>query len=191
MSRPSVARRLALRAPAPATVLVARISGARHLVAAHAIDVGATILELDGVVAATPDRYSVQIGRDQHLAPPADAGDDDDAYFWRYLNHACEPNAAFSFGAADDADAPVRLVAIRPIRRGGEITFDYTTTEWDMSVPFPCGCARCLAQPAKARVVRGYKHLTETERRRISAHVAPHVRQLARERSREAQRAAP
>jgi hypothetical protein len=37
-----------------------------------------------------------------------------------------------------------------------------------MSVPFPCGCARCLAQPAKARVV---PRLQAPHRERTAAHL--------------------
>lgn len=176
----TVARRVAMVAPVPATVLVARIAGVRHVIAAEPLDVGMTIFELDGIVLPTADRYSVQIGRDQHLAPLPTAGPDDDAYIWRYLNHACDPSAAFRFETgADGVETPVRLVATRPLRRGAEVTFDYETTEWDMSVPFRCGCARCALEPASARVVRGYRYLSAKERARLAPHVAPHLCELA------------
>jgi len=154
-----------------AAVLVARVNGGRHLIAAERIEAGTSILELDGIVLDTPDRYSVQVGVNAHLRPPADAADNDDAYLWRYLNHACTPNAAF-FGR--------RLVAMTTIRAGEEISFDYNTTEWDMSSPFRCSCGRC-----DGREVRGYRHLSEAERARLEPHVAEHLRQRGSQRERQ------
>ena len=146
-----------------AAVLVARVNGGRHLIASEAVAVGTMILELDGIIMDVPDRYSVQVGRNEHLRPPAHAADGDDAYLWRYLNHSCEPNAAF---------AGRRLVAVRSIRAGEEISFDYNTTEWDMSSPFRCACGNC-----GGREVGGYRHLSAAERARIEPHVAEHLRQ--------------
>jgi uncharacterized protein len=56
---------------------------------------------------------------------------------FRYLNHACEPNAAIV--------GTKTLVAMRPIRKGEEITIDYSMTDaeplWDMKCS--CGAKRC------------------------------------------------
>ena len=67
-----------------------------------------------------------------------------DRYRWRFLNHSCEPNAEF---------AGRNLVAIRKIKPSEQITFDYNTTENDLSSPFECHCEsdNCCG------VVRGYR----------------------------------
>jgi uncharacterized protein len=51
-----------------------------------------------------------------------------------YLNHTCEPNAAFSDG--------LLLRALRPIAQGEEITMDYSTTEVDESWVMACACGK-------------------------------------------------
>ena len=58
---------------------------------------------------------------------------------WRYINHSCEPNCGLKGRT---------VVALRRIRKGEEITIDYSTTEedpyWRMSCS--CGSLRCRKQ---------------------------------------------
>jgi hypothetical protein len=49
-----------------------------------------------------------------------------------FVNHSCEPNA----GIRDDRD----LVALRPIRPGEEVRFDYSTTMEEQSFTMRCLC---------------------------------------------------
>lgn len=48
------------------------------------------------------------------------------------LNHSCNPNAHFG--------AKRRLFALRPIRKGEEVTFDYSTSEVDAQWTMSCEC---------------------------------------------------
>lgn len=48
------------------------------------------------------------------------------------LNHSCNPNAHFG--------AKRRLFALRPIRKGEEVTFDYSTSEVDAQWTMSCDC---------------------------------------------------
>jgi uncharacterized protein len=54
-----------------------------------------------------------------------------------FVNHSCEPNA----GIVEDRV----LVALRPILRGEEIRFDYSTTMWEdmWTMECRCGSSRC------------------------------------------------
>ena len=94
------------------------------------------ILRLDGVVTETRSRHSLQLSPGRHLVPPPDLGadDNDTRYVWRYLNHSCSPNAIVQGR---------NVVASGPIWIGDEITFDYTTTEDTLAIPFNCGCGQC------------------------------------------------
>ena len=56
----------------------------------------------------------------------------DPEYPVSYLNHSCEPNAAFSEN--------LLLRALRPIARDEEITMDYSTTEADLTWRMDCAC---------------------------------------------------
>lgn len=73
--------------------------------------------------AATEGEYTIQIGVDHYVDPSSPA---------RYLNHSCDPNAGFT----DE----IRLVAVRPIRAGEEIRFDYSTTMLERYWELDCAC---------------------------------------------------
>ncbi|RJQ14879.1 SET domain-containing protein [Candidatus Parcubacteria bacterium] len=53
---------------------------------------------------------------------------------YRYFNHSCQPNA----GVQDSS----KLFALKPIKKGEEVTFDYSTTI-DESFFCKCGSKRC------------------------------------------------
>jgi hypothetical protein len=67
----------------------------------------------------------------------------------------------------------VELVALRTINTGEGVSFDYNTTEWDMSVKFKCLCKL----PKCYHVVAGYKHLDATRRAAIEGQISPFIRQ--------------
>ena len=92
----------------------------------------------------TPETYAVQIGPDLYLG--ASGGPDD------FINHSCEPNSGLIIRGQQ-----VHLHAIRGIRAGEEICFDYSTTmdeeDWEMTCH--CGTAMCR------RFVRDGRHLPD------------------------------
>lgn len=137
------------------------VSGGMHrVIASEAVASGGEVLEFVGELVLRPSRYSLQVGEGLHLLAPE--GDEDPRYAWRYLNHSCEPNAGM---------AGMRLVALRDIARGEEVTFDYNTTEWEMAAPFECGCGAC-----GGRVIGGYSRLTAGERAALAPRLAAHLR---------------
>lgn len=133
---------------------VARRHDGHHAFALEAIAVGEVVLEICGMLVDRADRYSVQIGEQLHVKPPADLSphDDDPRYRWRFLNHSCRPNAAVR---------GTLLMAIAPIGAADEVTFDYNTTELEIACPFECRCGHCGGE-----MIRGFGHLSAVERRR-------------------------
>ncbi|MCC6650588.1 MAG: SET domain-containing protein [Candidatus Eisenbacteria bacterium] len=134
-------------------VLVAE--GGRRLVAIRPIPRGAYLFTMLGSERPSPTRYSVQVGAELHLDQDC-ARDEFDLvrrFFWRYLDHHCEPTAFIR-----DRD----VIATRDIATGEGVTFDYNTTEYDMAEPFDCHCdsERCVG------TVRGARHLTGEQRAR-------------------------
>ncbi len=77
------------------------------------------------------DRY-LQIASDAYLGP---SGEIDDL-----INHSCAPNAGLRF-----LDGEVILIALRDIRPGEEVAWDYSTTLSDPSwaMTCECGAAEC------------------------------------------------
>ncbi len=80
--------------------------------------------------------YILRIGEEHYIAPPDLAAVDDAELF----NHSCDPNCGFTRG-------PVGLRAMRDIRIGDELTFDYAMSE-AFSPPWSCRCGshRCRGQ---------------------------------------------
>lgn len=126
---------------------------------------GDPILAITGRIQSTPTRYSIQLDHGVHIEADGNLPDHEMRvrHPWRFLNHSCEPNAAVDGR---------RLVALRAIGAGEQITFDYTTTEADMAEPFDCGCGArgCLGH------VRGFLHLAGTAKRARAHRLAPHLR---------------
>ena len=144
---------------------VREVAHGRHLVAIRQIPAGTRVLTLTGRETSVPTRYSVQVGRSLHLDQDC-AHDDAELfmrYFWRYLDHHCDPTAVLRGR---------ELFALRDIAHGEGVTFDYNTTEYDMAAPFACHCdsVHCVG------VVRGARHLTPVQRARRARWIASHLR---------------
>ena len=139
-------------------------AGHRRLIALRGIERGTRLFRLTGREHRRPTRYSVQVSATRHL--DQDCARDEvelvQRYFWRYLDHACEPTTRI---------LEREVIAVRDIAAGEGITFHYCTTEWDMASPFDCLCGgqRCM------RVVRGARHLTPAQRRRLAKWMPDHL----------------
>jgi hypothetical protein len=106
------------------------------VVATRDFEEGDELADVDGVQwhesEPVDDRYSLIIG---------------DGYFYdmvdqtRWINHSCEPNAEVEVGR-DDGVAWARIVALRPIRKGEEIAYDYAFAP-EVAEPCRCGTASC------------------------------------------------
>lgn len=137
----------------------------RRLVAIRPIASGTRLFTITGRESGTPTRYSVQVTATLHLDQDC-ARDEHDVvqrYFWRYLDHDCDPSAVIR---------EREVIAIRDIEVGDGVTFDYNTTEYDMASPFQCHCssAHCVG------VVRGARHLTAAQRKRVARWLPAYLR---------------
>jgi hypothetical protein len=131
----------------------------KHLLISQPAAQGATVCDLVGDEVPLPSRYTIQLGDHLHLS-----GDD---RAWVFANHSCDPSCAID-------TIHRRLIALRDLPERAEITFDYLTTEWELSSPFECGCD---APWCRGRIA-GYRYLDDQERRRIIAITAPYLLEL-------------
>ena len=145
-------------------VAVVRADGEYRLVANRPVLEGELLFTIDGELTATPNRYTVQIGRDAHVDVPAEYDFEAilDRFYWRFMNHSCDPTV-FIRGRA--------VISLKPVSFGQDITFNYNTTEFDMAEPFACRCGsdRCTGR------VQGFRHLAGAERRRLRPWLASHL----------------
>ena len=112
----------------------------------HILMVGGPIIDFAETKRRGPrECMAIQIGENRYYdtRPPG-----------VFVNHSCEPNA----GIMDDSN----LVALRPIRKGEEIRFDYSTTMEEQSFTMDCLCGA----PTCRRVVRDFSTLPEPLRRK-------------------------
>ncbi len=135
---------------------VIRVHGADHVIAIADIAAREVILSIEGRSVDVPSRYTVQIGKDEHIELPevVTVEEQKDRYFWMYLNHCCEPSAYLK---------GKQVIALRNICAWEQITFDYCTTEYDMAEPFDC---RCGARSCRGWV-KGFRHLSPEEQERL------------------------
>ncbi len=85
-------------------------------------------------------QYAFQVDYDRYVLPPQGS-------FGWYLNHSCAPNCVIM--------GRTRIVALRTIEKGEEVTFDYSTNVgWDgFAMDCRCGSPNCR------HVIRSYRYL--------------------------------
>lgn len=111
-----------------------------------------------------PTRTSLQIEENKHQeSTNPDALEN-------FLNHSCNPNGYINF-----EDLTYR--AMRDIEDGEEITFDYLTTEYELSNPFKCECGseNCRGQ------IKGFKYLPLDEKRKLEPYLSPYLKKKLEE----------
>ena len=137
---------------------------------------GAFLSDVWGPVTDLPTPHTVQVGIKEHVDPVGPL---------RYTNHSCQPNAKFVFESRyHDSLTPPSLddghqvfwyiEATRDIKKGEEITFDYTTTEYNMSRWFQCLCGYkyCMGE------IKGFKHLSAEQKLLRKNQLSPVIRKM-------------
>lgn len=149
------------------SVGVVRAHGAYRLIAVRPIAAGDHLFRIEGEQTRRPSRYSIQIGENLHLDLTVRHSSEEilDRYYWRFMNHSCEPNTHVR---------GQEVIASHDIKPWADITFNYNTTEFDIAEPFDChcGCPGCIG------TIRGFKHLSADECERLRPWLAPHLSRL-------------
>jgi hypothetical protein len=120
------------------------------------IRAGEVIFYLSGEILDHPTKYTIQLDEHRHVVTANG--------LWKSMNHACEPNVRIDVNTRE-------MIAIHDLRPGDELTFNYNTTEWDMASPFACGCGA----PTCAGTIRGFKHLSPTQRAVLRPYLSPFI----------------
>lgn len=79
----------------------------------------------------------------------------------RYTNHSCEPNCGLKDG--------LKLVAMRTIKKGEELTIDYDTLEYDWKMKCMCRSLNCRKE------IKGYKYLNKKLKKRYGPLISPYL----------------
>lgn len=115
------------------------------------------IFGFGGEILNVADKYSIQIDDNKHLSGSGDIND--------LLNHSCNPTGYFDFDTLD-------FKAINDIEEGGEVTFNYLTSEWEMAVPFDCKCesSNCF------EIIKGFKFCTPDQKKGMEEFLSPFIK---------------
>ncbi|KAJ3214622.1 hypothetical protein HDU67_001430 [Dinochytrium kinnereticum] len=129
------------------------------LVSQRAFGKGEEIVTLEGFTKGAEKRWStVQIEEDQHIELNPESG-------LVYMNHSCSPSVFVD-------TTNLRIVALKDLSPGSELTFFYPSTEWEMAQPFKCWCNA----PDCVGVVGGAHALGEKALSKFK--VNPHITKL-------------
>jgi len=115
-----------------------------------------SIIKICGTISDKSDKYSIQISENQHIV----------GELGNFINHSC------NFNCYIYVDKEIWLVAKRNIRKDEELTFNYNTTEYELSCPFDCFCGGLDCQG----IIKGYKHLKQEEKEYLFPWLSPYLR---------------
>jgi SET domain-containing protein len=125
----------------------------RGLFARRPFRAGESVIEMAGIVLTTAeltdDLMALQTGEDTWLCSAGTNLDD-------YANHSCQPNSGY-------VDGDLKLVALREIAAGEEITWDYSTSLDEPGWSLDCRCG----YPSCRGVVLPWRELTDNVRERL------------------------
>ena len=135
----------------------------RTLLANRDIKKGEIILKLKGIMKKCSEASveSVQIDDDKFI---------DSKYYYPedYINHSCDPNTKIDFKT-------MNFVALRNIKKGEEITYNYLTTEYDLvrdNLDFDCKCGskNCFGR------IKGFRFLTKSQKLKLKPLLSPFLK---------------
>ena len=129
---------------------------------------GSFLTDLWGPVLDSPHSHTVQVDKNKHVVPEGPMN---------VFNHSCQPNAKWVYehhkaaypGLDASHDVFWYMVAVRDIEKGEDVTFDYTTSEYDMAQSFQCKCGTemCLGE------IKGFKYLSPQQQRERRNDLSP------------------
>jgi len=123
---------------------------------------GEVVLSIKGEVTERANRYTVQISEDKHIDLPENFEEHPDDFLWMYTNHSCDPNIYI-----EDRE----FIALKSIKTGDPITFDYETNEAEMAEPFNCQCGSINCRD----LIKGYDYLSRESIKELTAPISPHL----------------
>lgn len=139
--------------------------GGRGVYARRGIDTGQLLVVWGGSVLTRAElarrpkklrRLTLQVDDDAYLVSDLEGPAD-------WVNHSCAPNAGLR--------GQISLVALRPIRAGEEICFDYATTDASDYDEFDC---RCGTELCRGRV-SALDWMRPEIQTRLAGHFSPYV----------------
>jgi len=134
----------------------------KTVVAGELISKGTKIYKCVGEIIEHPTMNTVELDEDKHINCTQGTCE--------ITCHNCSPNSSFQL-----EDDFLVLVALKDIEKGEQITFNYCTTEWNMSSPFKCLCGNenCFGY------IAGFYNLPKNRRAELIPMLLPAIKKRA------------
>lgn len=145
---------------------IKRIGKQRRVFAKEAIQKGRKILDFPGRIVSEEEsgEWDLQTGKNKFIRALRKNQIDN------FLNHSCRPNSYVK-----QTGKKFYLLALKSIRNGEEITFDYDTTDYDNEdFKFVCGCGA----PSCRKIIRGFKYLNKRRRMKLRKFLVPYLKEI-------------
>lgn len=126
----------------------------KGIYASKDFSVGEEVLTFQGKITHERGMHTLQVSLLEHLLVEEP---------WRYVNHSCDPCCGIK--------ERTKLVAMRSIKSGEEITFDYAMTEKELSEMFDCLCGSELCRGK----IFGYKNLPENLKEKYAGFISDYL----------------
>ncbi len=111
------------------------------------------LFTVTGPIQSERTKYSFAINLSQHIEPQRNDGTSD---FGHYLNHSCNPNTIIRIVCLNVSTPYIEVIARRDIKTGEELTFDYASLEYEVTVAnsiCKCNTTECRG------IIHGFKNL--------------------------------
>jgi len=141
----------------------------KAVLAKRVIPAGEVVSELffDGIRSQrSATGLSVQVGEHEFANNSLVTIDD-------FFNHSCDPNMALRLSSHYD------FVALREIKLGEELTWNYLTTEYDLESRGEAFQCFCQAESCVG-IVRGFRYLTSEQQRNLLPLLSPFLKTKAK-----------
>lgn len=94
-----------------------------------------------------------------------------------YVNHSCTPNCE----TEEDEEGSVWIIAMRNIKPGEELTYDYFLYDGEGDAPCTCGTAKCRGTMYSPQEIRRRKREAKKKEAELKSGVAQEKNKRARE----------
>ena len=128
------------------------LEGQFGVIAKRHLEKSEVVFSVKGPIISQPTKYSFSVDLDKHIDPLREDGKFD---FGHYLNHSCDPNTIISVINDKEKLPFIEVAARRSIKAGEELTFDYSSLEYETVVKVDCKCATALCRGT----MHGFKDL--------------------------------
>ncbi len=126
------------------------------VVAKQSYKSGELLFTVNGPIKSQRSKYSFAIGLDRHIEPKQEKGSYNLGHF---VNHSCDPTTITRIVEKKIGSPYIEVIARRNIKKGEEITFDYASLEYELTLIN--SICKCNTRQCRG-IIQGFKDLPKS-----------------------------